>query len=115
MLDTFPPTRETALARVNGVRPSDYARSHNALEGGVEALVRSAAATYAGQGLRISAVAPGMTDTPMTAGMLKMPAMRDDTARLTAADDRGRRRLHHHAASGEIDAKQIEATIGSSK
>lgn len=53
MLDTFPPTRETALARVNGVRPSDYARSHNALECGAEALVRSAAANHAGQGLRI--------------------------------------------------------------
>ena len=142
MLDTFPPTRKVALARVNGVRPSDHARSRNALEGGVEALVRSAAATYAGQGLRINAVAPGMTDTPMTAGMLKTPAMREDAARqyplrglqtadqvadvkvwllgdgaarLTAAGDRGGRRLHHHAVSGEIDAKQIEATTGSSK
>lgn len=82
MLDTFAPTREAALARVNGVRPGDHARSRNSLEGGVEALVRSAAATYAGQSLRISAVAPGMTDTPMTAGMLKMPAMREGAARL---------------------------------
>jgi NAD(P)-dependent dehydrogenase (short-subunit alcohol dehydrogenase family) len=48
-----------------------------AAKGGVEALVRSAAATYAGQGLRINAVAPGMTDTPMTAGMLKLPALRE--------------------------------------
>jgi NAD(P)-dependent dehydrogenase (short-subunit alcohol dehydrogenase family) len=52
-----------------------------AAKGGVEALVRSAAATYATQGLRINAVAPGMTDTPMTAGMLKMPAMREGAAR----------------------------------
>ena len=52
-----------------------------AAKGGVEALVRSAAATYAAQGMRINAVAPGMTDTPMTAGMLKMPAMRDGAAR----------------------------------
>jgi NAD(P)-dependent dehydrogenase (short-subunit alcohol dehydrogenase family) len=48
-----------------------------AAKGGIEALVRSAAATYAPQGLRINAVAPGMTDTPMTASMLKMPAMRE--------------------------------------
>lgn len=48
-----------------------------AAKGGVEALVRSAAATYAVQGLRVNAVAPGMTDTPMTAGMLKLPAMRE--------------------------------------
>jgi NAD(P)-dependent dehydrogenase (short-subunit alcohol dehydrogenase family) len=52
-----------------------------AAKGGVEALVRSAAATYASQGLRVNAVAPGMTDTPMTAGMLKMPAMREGAAR----------------------------------
>ena len=52
-----------------------------AAKGGVEALVRSAAATYAAQGLRINAVAPGMTETPMTAGMLKLPAAREGAAR----------------------------------
>jgi NAD(P)-dependent dehydrogenase (short-subunit alcohol dehydrogenase family) len=52
-----------------------------AAKGGVEALARSAAATYAAQGLRINAVAPGLTETPMTAGMLKMPAMREGAAR----------------------------------
>lgn len=48
-----------------------------AAKGGVEALVRGAAATYAAQGLRLNAVAPGMTETPMTQGMLKLPAMRE--------------------------------------
>jgi len=52
-----------------------------AAKGGVEALVRGAAATYAAQGLRINAVAPGMTETPMTAGMLKLPAMREGAAK----------------------------------
>ena len=52
-----------------------------AAKGGVEALVRSAAAAYASQGLRVNAVAPGMTETPMTAGMLKMPAMREGAGR----------------------------------
>jgi NAD(P)-dependent dehydrogenase (short-subunit alcohol dehydrogenase family) len=52
-----------------------------AAKGGVEALVRSAAATYASQGLRVNAVAPGMTETPMTVGMLKMPAMREGAAK----------------------------------
>jgi NAD(P)-dependent dehydrogenase (short-subunit alcohol dehydrogenase family) len=52
-----------------------------AAKGGVEALVRSAAATYAAQGLRINAVAPGLTETPMTANMLKMPAMRESAGR----------------------------------
>jgi len=48
-----------------------------AAKGGIEALARSAAATYAPLGLRINAVAPGMTDTPMTAGMLRVDAMRE--------------------------------------
>jgi NAD(P)-dependent dehydrogenase (short-subunit alcohol dehydrogenase family) len=52
-----------------------------AAKGGVEALVRSAAATYAPQGLRVNAVAPGLTETPMTAGMLKLAAMREGAAR----------------------------------
>jgi len=52
-----------------------------AAKGGLEALVRSTAATYAAQGLRINAVAPGMTETPMTANMLKVPAMREGAAR----------------------------------
>jgi len=52
-----------------------------AAKGGVEALVRAAAATYAASGLRINAVAPGMTDTPMTSAMLKFDAMRAGAGR----------------------------------
>jgi NAD(P)-dependent dehydrogenase (short-subunit alcohol dehydrogenase family) len=48
-----------------------------AAKGGVEALARSAAATYAPLGLRVNVVAPGMTDTPMTANMLRADAMRE--------------------------------------
>jgi NAD(P)-dependent dehydrogenase (short-subunit alcohol dehydrogenase family) len=52
-----------------------------AAKGGLEALVRSTAATYASQGVRCNAVAPGMTETPMTAGLLKVAAMREGAAR----------------------------------
>jgi NAD(P)-dependent dehydrogenase (short-subunit alcohol dehydrogenase family) len=52
-----------------------------AAKGGVEALVRAAAATYAAQGVRVNAVAPGLTETPMTAAMLKLPAMREAAGR----------------------------------
>lgn len=52
-----------------------------AAKGGVEALARSAAATYAPAGLRVNVVAPGMTETPMTAPMLKVEAMREAAAR----------------------------------
>ncbi|HTL14703.1 MAG TPA: SDR family oxidoreductase [Thermomonas sp.] len=52
-----------------------------AAKGGIEALVRGAAATYAPLGLRINAVAPGMTATPMTAAMLRVEAMREAAGR----------------------------------
>lgn len=48
-----------------------------AAKGGVEALTRSFAASYAAAGLRINAVAPGMTETPMTTGMLRNDAFRE--------------------------------------
>ena len=48
-----------------------------AAKGGIEALVRSAAATYAPLKLRVNAVAPGMTETPMTASVLRLDAMRE--------------------------------------
>jgi NAD(P)-dependent dehydrogenase (short-subunit alcohol dehydrogenase family) len=38
-----------------------------AAKGGLEAMARSAAATYASKGVRINCVAPGLTRTPMTA------------------------------------------------
>lgn len=52
-----------------------------AAKAGIDGLVRSAAASYAAHGLRINAVAPGMTDTPLTAGLLKLPAMREGAGR----------------------------------
>ena len=35
----------------------------------------------AGQGVRVNAVAPGMTEPPMTAAMLKLPALREGAGR----------------------------------
>jgi len=46
--------------------------SHEAIaaaKAGIIGLARSAAATYAGKGIRINAVAPGLVDTPMSAGI----------------------------------------------
>ena len=36
--DSFPGTRQAALERVSAVRPGDYARSRNAIEGAVTGL-----------------------------------------------------------------------------
>lgn len=52
-----------------------------AAKGGLEALVRSAAASYAGHGLRFNVVAPGLTETPMTASLLKSESFREAATR----------------------------------
>ncbi|MAI09248.1 MAG: hypothetical protein CMA08_01525 [Euryarchaeota archaeon] len=47
-----------------------------AAKGGLEAMVRSAAATYAKRGLRINAVAPSLTETRLAEAMLRSDAAR---------------------------------------
>jgi len=46
-----------------------------AAKAGIIGLVRAAAATYANRGIRINAVAPGLTRTPLTAGILRSAPM----------------------------------------
>lgn len=78
------PPQPGAAVFVSSVVAGIGVANHEAIaaaKGGIEALVRSAAASYAVQGLRVNAVAPGMTDTPMTTAMLKQPAMREGAAR----------------------------------
>ncbi len=48
-----------------------------AAKGGIEAMVRSAAATYAQRKIRVNAVAPGLTETRLGATVLKSDAMRE--------------------------------------
>ena len=52
-----------------------------AAKGGLEALVRSAAATYASTGIRINAVAPGILDTPAAAKILSSDLTREMAAK----------------------------------
>ena len=51
-----------------------------AAKGGIEALVRSAAATYCSKGIRVNAVAPGLMRTPMTERMFVANAEKSITA-----------------------------------
>ncbi len=48
-----------------------------AAKGGIEAMVRAAAATYAQRKIRVNAVAPGLTETRLGATILKSDAMRE--------------------------------------
>lgn len=49
----------------------------SAAKGGLEAMVRSAASTYAQRGIRVNAVAPGLTETRLGASVLRSAAVRD--------------------------------------
>ncbi|HAV13635.1 MAG TPA: hypothetical protein DCX06_09140 [Opitutae bacterium] len=44
-----------------------------AAKGGIEAMVRSAASTYSSRGLRINAIAPSLTDTPLAKPIIGNP------------------------------------------
>ncbi len=48
-----------------------------AAKGGLEAMVRAAASTYAQRGLRVNAVAPGLTETRLGASVLRSDAIRE--------------------------------------
>lgn len=63
-----------------------------AAKAGVIGLMLAAAASYASKGIRVNAVAPGMTDTPMTAKLLG-----DDTSRAMSA------KLHPMNTIGQPD------------
>ncbi len=52
-----------------------------AAKAGLEGLVRGAASTYAAAGIRINAVAPGMMETPATAGLISNATAREAAAR----------------------------------
>ncbi len=53
-----------------------------AAKGGVESMVRSAAATYAKRGIRVNAVAPGLTDTRLASTILRSDAIREASAQM---------------------------------
>ena len=55
-----------------------------AAKGGVEGMVRTAAATYGGTGVRVNAVAPGLTRTPLTARITANEAQAAASAQLHA-------------------------------
>jgi 3-oxoacyl-[acyl-carrier protein] reductase len=70
--------------------------SHEAIaaaKAGVAGLARSAAATYATKGIRVNAVAPGLVDTPMSAGitgnemMLRASTAMHPLGRIGRADE----------------------------
>jgi NAD(P)-dependent dehydrogenase (short-subunit alcohol dehydrogenase family) len=68
-----------SIVLVSTVAARQGLNSHESIaaaKAGIEGLVRSAAITYSRQSIRINAVAPGLTDTPLAAPLLKNEASR---------------------------------------
>ncbi len=77
-------TQPGAAVLVSSVVAQMGTPNHEAIaaaKAGVEGLVRAAAASHAAAGIRVNAVAPGLTETPMTAGLTRNPAMREGAAK----------------------------------
>jgi meso-butanediol dehydrogenase/(S,S)-butanediol dehydrogenase/diacetyl reductase len=66
-----------ATASTSGLRADPGSWAYNASKAAVINLVRAAALDYANRGVRVNAVAPGPTDTGMTAGLATTPLYDD--------------------------------------
>ena len=74
-----------SIVLISSVAAGTGLPSHEAIaaaKGGVEGLVRAAAASYASRNVRINAVAPGLVDTPMAAALLGNPQARAFSEKL---------------------------------
>jgi NAD(P)-dependent dehydrogenase (short-subunit alcohol dehydrogenase family) len=78
------------IASVEGLEGCEGGSAYNASKGGVVLLTRNMAIDYARMGIRVNAVCPGFIETPMLAGVLGMPEMADQLARIREAHQLGR-------------------------
>jgi NAD(P)-dependent dehydrogenase (short-subunit alcohol dehydrogenase family) len=76
-----------AVGSVSGFLTDQYMAHYDVSKAGVAALVRVAARELGPKGIRVNAVAPGTTDTPMFAATDRLPGYRD---RVTARTPLGR-------------------------
>ncbi len=81
------PEAGAALVLVSTAAASIGLPNHEAIaaaKGGIDALVRSAAATYGRLGLRVNAVAPGLVETPMTERITRSESARETSLAMHA-------------------------------
>jgi len=65
------------VASRTGIRGFTNCAAYSASKGGVLALMRSVAADYAREGIRVNAIIPGTMDTPMNAEEFSVPGSRE--------------------------------------
>jgi 3-oxoacyl-[acyl-carrier protein] reductase len=70
VLDTSLTASFIAIASLNAVQPSHGMAAYCVAKAGVSMLVKVAAMELGGRGVRVNAIAPGLVETPATAGSL---------------------------------------------
>jgi NAD(P)-dependent dehydrogenase (short-subunit alcohol dehydrogenase family) len=73
-----------AVTSVSGFLTDRMMAHYTVSKAGLAALVRVAAREFGAHGIRVNAVAPGTTDTPMFAATDRMPGYRDRVASRAA-------------------------------
>ena len=58
------------MSSVNGLTAASHGVGYSVSKHGILGLTRTAAVEYAGRGIRLNAVCPGLVDTPLTARAL---------------------------------------------
>ena len=71
------------VGSINGRLAEDVHVAYDASKGAVEAMVRSLAVSLAPRGIRVNGMAPGLVETPLTAGALADPKFRAGHERRT--------------------------------
>ena len=66
------------IASVNAQQPGEGMSAYCCAKAGVEMFTRVAAMELAGHGIRVTAIGPGLIDTPLTAPIMGVPAIRDE-------------------------------------
>jgi NAD(P)-dependent dehydrogenase (short-subunit alcohol dehydrogenase family) len=82
-----------SIVLVSSAAASAGLANHEAIaaaKAGIEGLTRAAAASYAAKGIRVNAVAPGMTQTPLAEGILSNPAAMEASVAMHALGRLGR-------------------------
>ena len=66
------------IASINARQPGEGMSAYCCAKAGVEMFTRVAAMELAGHGIRVTAIGPGLIDTPLTAPIMGVPAIRDE-------------------------------------